>query len=305
MFNGLSRLWNRSSLSREKMWFLQDASSIEAASLEPAVKKVLHEIRTHGIGIIKNNISAELCDEANRDFRDYCRQSPESERFRDEHSLYERLACLHMVSEAVRHVGFNETTLKVVEAAFGRRAVIVGSLYFDKGSTQSIHRDTPAFFTNPLNHYFGVWNALEDVVPGSGPLIYYQKGHTALSDTELFGNPSVNARNYFEKVVQACKAKNLKVVEYYAKKGDTLIWHPEMPHGGASILNAGQSRRSIVFHYIPEGVPIHAPDVFFGVRGRIRKTQNYRTVDFGVRPVIDQGRPRFFHNRAEGNFDEA
>jgi hypothetical protein len=75
MFNGLSRLWNRSSLSLEKMWFLRDPSALDAASIEPAVRKILGEIRTFGVGILKNNVPSELCDEVNRDFREYCKQS--------------------------------------------------------------------------------------------------------------------------------------------------------------------------------------------------------------------------------------
>jgi phytanoyl-CoA hydroxylase len=287
------------------MWFLQDGASLERQDLAPRVREALSGIRTSGVAILKNNIPAELCDEVNRDFGEYCEKAPESSAFRDENLLYERLACLHMVSEAARRIAFAPLTLQVIEAAFSNPAVIVGSLYFHKGSTQSIHRDTPAFFTNPLNHYFGVWTALEDVQPGSGPLIYYEKGHVALPDAKLFGDPSVNAQTYFGEIVAACEKRGLKVVEYYANKGDTLIWHPELPHGGAAILTARQSRRSIVFHYIPEGVPIHGADLFFGAHGVLRKRANYRTIDFGMRKVIDQGPPRFFHNRYEGNFDEA
>jgi ectoine hydroxylase-related dioxygenase (phytanoyl-CoA dioxygenase family) len=194
--------------------------------------------------------------------------------------------------------------MRLLEAAFRRPPVAVGSLYFDKGSTQSIHRDTPAFFTNPLNHFFGVWTALEDVHPGSGQLTYYEKGHAVLPDHELVARPEVNSRNYFEIVAKACRDSGLKLVEYYPKKGDTLIWHPGLPHGGAAILDPRLSRRSIVFHYIPQGVPIYGPEAFFGNRGFVRKGANYRTLRFEGHEVIDQGEPRFFHNKYEGNFDE-
>jgi phytanoyl-CoA hydroxylase len=299
------RFWGKGSLSLEKMWFLQDdGARLAASSLDPLVKNHLEEIRTNGVAILKGNVPAALCDEVIHDFRNYCIGSPESKDFKDEHSLYERLACLHLVSDAARRVAFSPTVAKITEAAFGKPAVVVGSLFFDKGSAQSIHRDTPAFFTNPLNHFFGVWTALEDVLPGSGPLFYFLKGHTVAPDDELFGNPSVNSKNYFEIVKNGCRHRNLDLIEYYPKKGDTLIWHPALPHGGAPILKPDLSRRSIVFHYIPEGVPIHGADTFFGVRSRIGNKATYRTIAFGDRKVIDQGRPRFFHNRDEGNFDE-
>lgn len=306
----LRRVWDESfggkgDLQKEEMWFLQgDGSRLAASTLDAPTKASLEDLRTNGVAILKGNVPAELCDEVVRDFRKFCAVTPESGDYKDEHSLYERLACLHLVSESARRVAFHPTVVKIVEAAFGRPLVVVGSLFFDKGSTQSVHRDTPAFFTNPLNHYFGVWTAFEDVVPGSGALSYYRNGHKVARDADLVGNPAVNDKTYFETIIQACRQNNLELVEYYPKKGDTLIWHPELPHGGAPILDPGLSRRSMVFHYIPEGVPIFGPDRFFGPPGKFESKASYKTLSFGRYKVIDQVRPRFFHNRYEGNFDE-
>jgi hypothetical protein len=50
MLKNLTRRWNRSSLSLDEMWFLRDASAIDAASIEAAVKDVLEQIRSNGVG---------------------------------------------------------------------------------------------------------------------------------------------------------------------------------------------------------------------------------------------------------------
>jgi ectoine hydroxylase-related dioxygenase (phytanoyl-CoA dioxygenase family) len=218
--------------------------------------------------------------------------------------LHERLACLHLVSEAARRVVFDPTVTAIVEAAFKAPFVVVGSLFFEKGSTQSVHRDTPAFFTNPLNHYFGVWTALEDVRPGAGPLVYYRRGQNIAPDRALYLEHSVTSDNYFKLIEQACRDAGLELVEFYPKKGDTLIWHPQLPHGGAAIADPRLSRRSIVAHYIPKGVPIHGADVFFSPEKKVATAQNYKTVKFGEYETIDLKQVRFFHNRYEGNFDE-
>jgi phytanoyl-CoA dioxygenase PhyH len=57
-------------------------------------------------------------------------------------------------------------------------ALAFQSLHFEVGSTQSIHQDTAYVVVNrePL-HMIASWIALEDVVPGSGELIYYVGGH--------------------------------------------------------------------------------------------------------------------------------
>jgi ectoine hydroxylase-related dioxygenase (phytanoyl-CoA dioxygenase family) len=306
----LKKLFNRfgayrKGLSLEQMWFLQEpAISPRNAELDPLAEDCFEQLRRNGFAVLPGNVSADICDEVVRDFRAYCEAAPESGKYKDANSLYERLASLHLVSAAARRIAFESRAARVVEAAFAKPFVVVGSLFFDKGSTQSIHRDTPAFFTNPLNHFFGVWTALEDVEPGSGPLLYYRSGHTVAPDDQLLADPSVNSENYFATVVAACQRSGLELVEYYPKKGDTLIWHPQLPHGGAPITKPDQSRRSIVFHYIPTGVPIYGPDTFFGASDKVRKTPNYRTIKFGNYEVIDQGKPRFFHNRYEGNFDE-
>src|SRR6266545_1980734 len=147
-------------LSFESMWFLRDSPNLFGKpGLSSVVKGALEDIRANALAILPGNVPHDVCDALIRDFEGYCAEHPESANYRDEYSLHERLACLHLVSESARQVVFDRKVGAIVEAAFGTPFVVVGSLFFEKGSTQSIHRDTPAFFTNPLNHFFGVWTA--------------------------------------------------------------------------------------------------------------------------------------------------
>src|SRR6201999_276535 len=160
-------------------------------------------------------------------------------------------------------IAMRPRTAKFLRTAFRKEFTIVGSLYFEKGSTQDIHRDTPAFFTNPLNHFFGVWNALEDIKENSGELCYYRGGHNILPDADLYARKDINIDNYFSAVENACQKAGLNRELFLPKKGDTLIWLPQLPQGGAPRLDKPLSRRSIVFHFIPNGVPIHGATDFF------------------------------------------
>jgi hypothetical protein len=67
--------------------------------------------------------------------------------------------------------------MSLLDFLFARSAGIYTSLLFEYGSQQPIHRDSPFFHTFPINYFFGVWFALEDIHPDSGPLIYVPGGY--------------------------------------------------------------------------------------------------------------------------------
>jgi hypothetical protein len=80
-----------------------------------------------------------------------------------------------------------------------------------------------------------------------------------------------------------------------AAKGDTFIWHPELPHGGSAITDPHATRSSIVFHCTPEGVPVFGPDRFFSTdRSRDWEPLRYRFL--GDRACLDLGAPHFEPN---------
>jgi hypothetical protein len=45
--------------------------------------------------------------------------------------------------------------------------------------------------------------------------------------------------------------------------GDTVIWHPELPHGGTAAQDPMRTRWSVVFHCAPKHVQVHQHDQFF------------------------------------------
>lgn len=288
-------------ISFEKMWFLN--KSIDSYKFPKFVSKALLDIKENGFTIIKNNLTDEECDAVIKDFDEFTSSQIDSEKYRDDHGLHERLCNLHLVSKAARRICFNKNVSDIIHAAFLEKFILVGSLFFEKGSAQSIHRDTPAFFTNPLNHFLGIWNALEDIKPGSGPLIYYPKGHKILEDKDLYLNKDIKINNYFKNIELACIKAGLEKIEYYPNKGDTLIWHPQLPHGGFNKFKKGFSRKSFVYHCIPDNTLIYGTDLFFESRKRLPIKQ-LKTLNFSGNIMLDQIKPRFFHNYLDGNFDE-
>jgi len=49
----------------------------------------------------------------------------------------------------------------------------------------------------------------------------------------------------------------LKVESFLAKKGDILIWHADLAHGGAPVSNKALTRQSLIGHFCPLTVRPH------------------------------------------------
>ena len=57
-----------------------------------------------------------------------------------------------------------------------------------------------------------------------------------------------------EKIAELVEEKGLQKKYFMAKKGDVLIWHANLIHGGEAIRTKGATRKSMVAHYFCEGV---------------------------------------------------
>jgi ectoine hydroxylase-related dioxygenase (phytanoyl-CoA dioxygenase family) len=67
--------------------------------------------------------------------------------------------------------------------------------------------------------------------------------------------------------------------EVYVEKGDTIIWHPLLAHGGAKYKDLSRTRLSFVVHTTPDNVPVFHTDVFFNPGKKVQKFKDaYRKV---------------------------
>jgi hypothetical protein len=138
-----------------------------------------------------------LCDEVVAAFNAFtAKHAPYFDKFRDQTGFLHRVGNLHLVMPELMKV-FSRTVdnLRFQDAAFGRPTTVYTSLYFERGSTQNIHRDTPYFCTRPEFQYFGTWFAFEDANLDNGCLEVIRGGHliaeidrTAFA-VKLYGSP--------------------------------------------------------------------------------------------------------------------
>jgi ectoine hydroxylase-related dioxygenase (phytanoyl-CoA dioxygenase family) len=133
---------------------------------------------------------------------------------------------------------------------------------FPKGREQLAHSDTIHMTTYPLGYMAAAWIALEDIHPDSGPLVYYPGSHRLpylMSEgLEARSGPLFIAegkdQEYTRRLAAAVKDAGIEPVEFLADKGDVLVWHANLVHGGHSIERPGATRRSLVAHYFARDV---------------------------------------------------
>ncbi len=107
------------------------------------------------------------------------------------------------------------------------------------------------------------WTAMEDVSPESGPLVYYPGSHklpyylskdVGISPREsLLNHAAAYSQRYEPFIQELIKEEGLKGVVFTPKKGDMLIWHANLLHGGTQRKARGLSRKSVVCHYFARG----------------------------------------------------
>ncbi len=156
----------------------------------------------------------------------------------------------------------NPELLPLLSFLMGKKAVPFQSLNFTLGSEQRMHSDSIHMTTEPPGYLIATWTALEDVEEGCGPLAYYPGSHRLPfvstqdydSGNSKFTIGHDSNRRYEDKIAALIAEKGLEKQTFLPRRGDVLIWHANLLHGGSPITRPGATRRSMVCHYYAEGV---------------------------------------------------
>ena len=264
----------------ERLWLDQPDARERAASTAPDPEIARHalELIEHGYTVIRSGLTQAACQEALRSFEEWCTERPADVASRRGANGYlPRLVNLHLVATPVARLFTTaERALAIQDFCFGYRTALYTSLFYERGSAQTSHRDIPYFRTEPIGFYFGMWVALEPIEADNGPLFVIDRGHRIpYVDPHSIGAkrfaagepiPSISLelwRDYQNQVASLCAEAGLGTTKLLLDRGDVVLWHPLAPHGGAAIADPHRTRLSIVFHTTPEGVPVYQGDVFF------------------------------------------
>jgi ectoine hydroxylase len=152
----------------------------------------------------------------------------------------------------------------IMSLLLGREVMLFQSINFFKGSQQDAHSDSIHMTTFPLGYLIAAWIALEDTTPENGPLFYYPGSHKLEyimnADFRRVDNPVFfdehDYTDYEEKVETTIHEKGIEQnkKQFLARKGDVLLWHANLLHGGEPILKPDSTRKSMVLHYYGKDV---------------------------------------------------
>ncbi len=170
----------------------------------------------------------------------------------------------------VRALALHPAILDLLAHLYGRQPFAFQTLNFAVGSQQHFHSDAVHFHSFPHGFMCGVWFALEDIGPDSGPLVYYPGSHRLpyLSAESLGLQPAqVDAephpQRFFEPHWRALvEAHGFEPHSFLPRRGQALVWHANLLHGGLPVADRTTSRWSQVVHYLFDGclftTPMHS-----------------------------------------------
>jgi len=230
-----------------------------------------------GFCIIREAIDPQFIDKANHQVNAF--------RSKNDSLLYRHKLLVEGMLDRVVNLHFSITSLqdifvtamdagKAVCDRYGK-ATLYTSLFFEHGSEQPLHRDTPYFYSGSEGGYFGVWVALDDADEENGALIAVKGSHRLqepnlkILKNRFHPHSDVPASSpllfqaYNEELVMEAKRHDLPSVTCAVKKGDMIIWNPSTLHGGLPHRDKSRSRRSFIAHVTPKNMPMKHMDYFF------------------------------------------
>lgn len=170
-------------------------------------------------------------------------------------------------SDDVRLLATNDVILKHVEERLGGSSFPFQTLNFCKGTQQPLHSDFYHFASRNHSGMCGVWVALEDTNEKNGALSVLTGSH---KNSYLFpedldipvgrkNNPYEHYKQYEDAIQQFASSSELELETLFLKKGQAVIWHSNLIHGGSPISDPNSTRFSQVTHYFRTGSAYYSP----------------------------------------------
>ena len=195
----------------------------------------------------------------------------------------------HNSSVAGKKLMTHPAIVAFLEAIFNQQVVVMQSLIFMYGSQQPTHQDYPWVTAKIPSHLAAAWIAMEDIKIDSGPLYYYIGSHKMPKFNFGTGilhraDSTKSPLEFADYLDSTCKALNYPRETLLIKRGDVLIWHAALAHGGSAITNPEQTRKSFVCHYsTAQALPFHRNKV-----SEVPVSQNYNGVLIYNNPGLPQ-----------------
>ena len=172
---------------------------------------------------------------------------------------------IHHFSPAIRNMMFAGPIAEFLGLIFESKAFASQTLGFLRGSAQEGHQDSAYVVYSIPRQFAATWVALEDVTLGAGELFYYPGSHRfedfiyqerfkSISEARrVTGNQPTREviERHVHSLEERATQRGIPKMPFAAKKGDVLVWHADLVHGGNPVSRV-TTRKSIVTHYCPK-----------------------------------------------------
>lgn len=150
-----------------------------------------------------------------------------------------------------------------IEVLMERQPKTLQTIASHKGSQQGVHSDSIHMTTYPLGYLSAAWIAFEDIHPDCGPLVYYPGSHrlpyvfskdVGIAESALKTEGYTPYHEKYEPYIRRLiEEHGLEPHYFHARKGDVLIWHANLLHGGSQRRDLQLSRHALVCHFFVKG----------------------------------------------------
>jgi hypothetical protein len=147
------------------------------------------------------------------------------------------------------------------------------------------------FHSLPQGYLCGLWIPLADVQADSGPLLYYPGSHRLpyLSAAERDLTPAAVAAEPHPQVLfepfwrEAVQRQDLRQQTFLPRRGQVLLWHANLLHGGSPVQSRTARRWSQVVHYFFDDCLYTTPLDSFSLEQGGPRLRNPRDIGTGER----------------------
>ena len=245
-----------------KAWLDSGDAALIASSrksffdFDPSTRSQIEQWSAKGYMILEKLLSDKEADDINAEI-DRLQQSGKL-RFTNGN----KLMFANKLSPLVRNICSDRRLISLLDFLLDKKVVPFQTINFIRGSEQKAHSDSIHMTTYPLGYLIAVWIALEDITLQNGPLFYYPGSHKLPflfnsdynNDSSLLSLGNKTYADYEDRLQDILKQNEFQAVPFLAKKGDVLIWHANLVHGGMPIEDKNTTRRSMVVHYYADDV---------------------------------------------------
>lgn len=240
--------------------------------IKPAARSDLAHLIEHGWLIKRSMIEPALIDAFVADIwahhthpgmfvsTDHRNNRPNLKLSGDQPDAFESLFDLYVNLRSSRRVCMHPAIVRFLSLVFDSAPKAFQQLLFQRSNSHQLHQDTAYVALEEPLCLVATWIALQDVIPGSGELAFYDGSHRLPHRLFKDGSKRFNGANdsqeeYVAYLDAACRERKYEYRLFDAKKGDVLFWTAELVHrSNPRTLPDGTSRLSCVTHYCPADV---------------------------------------------------